>query len=315
MQPLKLVFLFIFLIIPLSSTASSKTNSNINTIAINNIKLSTLTGGTTSLNDIKDNKPVYLKFWATWCQPCRKQMPHFQAAYEKYANDISFIAVNIGINDSPQAITKTIDEFNLTMPIAIDKSGQLFQAFNGVATPYHVLLDSKGNVIFKGNEASKQLDETIALLAKNTIHSLPTISLIKKNNTTTSLIGSQSNKRTALFFTSTWCDWYLETSRPGMSKNCISAQKQINKLSKQFSEINWIGVVSQLWTGKKELTEYKKKYTINYPLVIDTNGNEQVKYNVTLFPTLIIFDNKNEVFRISNFNQTIKLIKMLDKLK
>ena len=257
MQQLKLALFALILAISLNITTAQATMNSIGKQYMQNISFATLSGDTLSLNDIKNDKPVYLKFWASWCQPCREHMPHLQKTYEKYGKDISVIAINIGINDNPDSITATINEFNLTMPIAIDKSGKLFQAFNAIGTPYHVLLDKEGNIVFKGNQASTQLNDAIEHLTKNDTADLPSITLDKHLNSTSAL-DVQTNKPTALFFTSAWCDWYLEESRPQMSKNCIRAQNKMNSLSKQFSGINWIGILSRLWTGDKELSEYKK---------------------------------------------------------
>ena len=53
-----------------------------------------VTGKTTKLSDLRD-KPVYLNFWATWCPPCVKELPHIQAKYEKYKDRIHFLAISV----------------------------------------------------------------------------------------------------------------------------------------------------------------------------------------------------------------------------
>ena len=68
------------------------------------------------LEDIVGERPVYLKFWASWCVPCREQMPHLEGIYRKYNEDIEIISVNIWINETEEAVAATIDEFGLAAP-------------------------------------------------------------------------------------------------------------------------------------------------------------------------------------------------------
>lgn len=278
------------------------------------ISITTLDGKKITLNNYVGEKPVYLKFWASWCQPCREQMPHLQKTFEEYGDKIEMITVNLGINDSLEEIKLIQKEFSLTVPIAIDNSGKLSQAFNLTGTPYHILIDMKGNIVFEGNEASTQLDRTIKLLSESSASFLPSLS-IDQTVVQSTLVDVHGKKLSALFFTSTWCDWYLEESRPSISKNCIEGQKQANILYKDNPEFNWIGIVSRLWTGDQELKEYKNKYQIEYSLVIDASDQEFITYHVKNFPTLILIQDGKEVFRTSDFSDASKLSSAVKKFQ
>jgi thiol-disulfide isomerase/thioredoxin len=70
-------------------------------------------------------KPVYLKFWATWCKPCMEQMPHFQHAYEQYGDKIQFVAINIDLNDDAHSVAKVKERFSLSMPLFTDLTAQV----------------------------------------------------------------------------------------------------------------------------------------------------------------------------------------------
>ncbi len=275
------------------------------------LPITTLSNTTINLGQYKGKKPVYLKFWATWCRPCRKQMPHFQNVQEEYGEKIQLIGVNLGVNDDISFVRDTKKEFALTMPIAIDVSGQLTQAFNLLGTPYHVLIDKNGNIVHKGHEASKEIDKKIKLLAVNESIALPDISL-SFNSGAELDIGSDKNKYTALFFVATWCDWYLKESRPSVSKNCIDAQNTINTLYKQFPQYNWVGIASRLWTEEKELGEYKTKFAVSHPLNIDTSNKLFFNHRVKNFPTLILMKEGEEVMRVSKFEDQKQLT---DKLR
>src|SRR5277367_3635457 len=68
--------------------------------------LTTIDGATIDLAHLYGKQAVYLKFWATWCVPCRQQMPHFEHTYETAGPDLAVIAINVGFNDSLEEIQK-----------------------------------------------------------------------------------------------------------------------------------------------------------------------------------------------------------------
>ncbi len=286
-----------------------------NTVAVNSaeaeiesLPITTLRGEIVTLSDYKGKEPVYLKFWATWCRPCRQQMPHFQQVQHQYGEKIKVIAINIGINDSIKRVKETQKKFGLTMPIAIDRSGALAQAFGLIGTPYHILIDKNGRVIHKGFDASSELDNKLALLSKNkVITQIDSSKVTSTKNKSSSILNNIADDNTILFFVATWCDWYLKETRPDSSKQCVTAQNSVNYLYKKFPNYNWIGVVSRLWTAEKELEKYTKKYNVSYPLAIDTSNEVFLKYGVNQFPTLIMLNNNKVVLRVKNFNDMTKL--------
>ncbi len=86
------------------------------------LPITLLSGQTVKLSQYKGKKPVYLKFWATWCQPCRKEMPHLQHTFEKYGDKIQVIAINLGVNDDLESVKAIQKEFGLSVPITIDEN-------------------------------------------------------------------------------------------------------------------------------------------------------------------------------------------------
>jgi len=231
-------------------------------------------------------------------------------------NKIKVIAINIGVNDSIKLVNETKNEFGLTMPIAIDTSGDLAQAFNLIGTPFHVLIDKKGNIIHTGFDASSELDKKIEFLSTNNSTNQKEVSL-QSNETIKSppQFNDLQKKDTILFFVATWCDWYLKESRPDISTRCINAQNTINTLYKKFPEYNWVGVVSRLWTGDEELKKYSEKYNISHPLAIDISNELFFKYKVKNFPTLIVLNNGKQVLRINEFNDIEYLANKLKQYK
>lgn len=266
-----------------------------------NEQIKLLSGTQTSLAESLGKKPVYMKFWATWCQPCLKEMPHFQHVQEQYGDAIDVISINIGINDDEVSVSKVIEQFSLSMPTTIDKSGDLAKAFNFRGTPYHLLFDRQMNLVHLGHKATESLDNKLALLSQQ-----GSVNLLSVNQLVDSEVPLElplnDGRIHAVYFTATWCDWYLVDSRPEASKNCINGQRNINELSQKFPDISWHGVISRLWTSEQDLTKYKQKYNITYPINIDKSNQAFHQYNVKILPTLIVLKHGQVLYQTSQFN-------------
>lgn len=270
-----------------------------------------ISGEQVTLSQYKNSKPVYLKFWATWCKPCREQMPHFESVQKQYGKDIEVIGVNLGIYDELPAVQSAVKQYGLTMKTAMDLDGSLAQTFVLQGTPYHLLFDKNMKLIHAGNEADETLNNKIKLLSqKKVIDSLDT--KLTSDGSPTPAINFNDGKIHALFFTSTWCDWYLADSKPDVSKQCAAAPKNVNELAKQYPGVVWHGVVTRLWTGDKDLKDYQKKYDIHYPSAIDTNNYYFYKYKISDFNTLLLVKD-NQV--VSKLNGADKLDVLKEKVK
>jgi len=279
-----------------------------------NIPINLISGESTSLSEHKGKKAVYIKFWATWCQPCRKEMPHFEHIKNEYGDYVEVIGINIGINDDLKSVEATIKEFGLTMPMAIDKNGDLAQEFRFIGTPYHLLFDRDLNLIHRGHKANESLDNKLALISQSKAVNLLDANSLSENETNLK-IDLNDGKIHALFFTATWCDWYLKESRPQNSKNCISAQKNVNSLSEAYPNIMWHGLVSRLWTGSKGLKEYKKKYSISHSVDIDKSNHLFHQYSIKDLPTLLLIKNNKIIIKITDFSDSKELEKLIGEQK
>jgi len=308
MSNFKVIFFTLIFSITSNKALAANIPDNILTMPI---KL--ITGETITLEQYQGQKPVYLKFWASWCQPCLKQMHHFEQTQQQYSNTLKVIGINLAINDNLAMVNKIQQEYKLTMPIAMDNNSQLANALYLKGTPYHLLFDKNMNLVHIGHKADKILDNKIALINQH-----KPIELLAKNTLTQTLdvtsFKTRDQKLHALFFNATWCDWYFEESRPGMSKQCINAQNYISKASKIHNAINWQGVISRLWTGKAELSEFKNKYKITYPIEIDKQNQLFQQFNISTLPTLVIIKDNKVLFKTSTFNDQISLNKQLLKL-
>lgn len=107
--------------------------------------LSQLEGGSLTLSNLR-GKPTLINFWATWCPPCRRELPALQAAYTTYQDDIGFVAVNV--KEDPATVTALVQELGLTFPIALDSDGQVSNiAYEVRGLPTSVFVDANGVVV------------------------------------------------------------------------------------------------------------------------------------------------------------------------
>ncbi|WP_231562082.1 TlpA family protein disulfide reductase [Colwellia psychrerythraea] len=277
------------------------------------VPMTLTTGEVITLEQYQGKKPVYLKFWATWCKPCIEQMPHFEKISQQHGDNLAVIAINLGINDNLTAVQKVQQEFNLSMPMAIDNSGDLAQAFRLLGTPYHLLFDKQMNLVHLGHKADSVLDNKIALISNNQ----PLDLLADNAITETALpleLGLNNNKTQAFLFTASWCDWYFKDSRPSASQQCIAAQNSVNDLTLQFDNIEWQGIISRLWTGPAELANYTKKYQVKHAIAIDVSNGMFHQYAVKELPSLVIVKNGEVILKTSDFSEPESLAKQISKL-
>ena len=301
---LKITFMIISLFPLISANASNIPDELLN------MPIQLLSGKTVTLKEYEGKRPVYLKFWATWCQPCRKQMPHFEHITQQYGDDLVVIAINLGINDDLAAVKETQNEFNLTMPMAIDTNGDLAKAFKLLGTPYHLLFDKQMNLVHIGHKADLTLDNKIALISRNEPVDLLADGTITETAFSIDL-SLDDGKIHALYFSSTWCDWYFNDTRPDMSKECVNAQKLVNQLSGKFDEFTWQGIISRLWTGEAELKDYVKKYQITHLVNIDGNNSLFHQFAINKLPTLVVVQNGKILLKTSTFSDSEALNKKL----
>src|SRR5882757_316595 len=122
--------------------------------------VTTIDGETIDLGRLYGKQAVYLKFWATWCVPCREQMPHFERTYETAGTDLAVIAVNTGFNDPIGDVRTYRKQLGIKMPIVID-DGTLGTALNLRVTPQHVVIGRDGRIQYVGHLANDRLDAAI----------------------------------------------------------------------------------------------------------------------------------------------------------
>ncbi|MBF6633394.1 MAG: redoxin domain-containing protein [Planococcus sp. (in: Bacteria)] len=122
--------------------------------------LTTLDGEEVKLSDYQGKK-VLLNFWATWCPPCRAEMPHMQTYYDEQAKDenVVILAVNLTTEDKGLGkIEDFVEEFGLEFPIPMDENGDVGALYQAVSIPTSYAIDTEGRI---QNKVVGPMDETM----------------------------------------------------------------------------------------------------------------------------------------------------------
>ncbi|MEI5907630.1 redoxin domain-containing protein [Bacillus spongiae] len=113
--------------------------------------LTTVDGKDMTLSALKGKK-VILNFWATWCPPCKAEMPYMQQYYETFQKEhnVEIVAVNLTSEDNgPSAVQKFIKDYQLTFPVLLDKSGEVADSYKVLSIPTTYFLTSDGHIYEK----------------------------------------------------------------------------------------------------------------------------------------------------------------------
>ncbi|TCJ01843.1 redoxin domain-containing protein [Cytobacillus praedii] len=130
-------------------------------------QLKTLNDTDVKLSDLQGKK-VFLNFWATWCPPCKAEIPHMQDFYEsRNKTEVEILAVNLTTSEkNPGKIRDFVTERSVTFPVLLDQEGEIGDQYRALTIPTSYLIDSNGIVRKKivgpmDKEMMEQLIESV----------------------------------------------------------------------------------------------------------------------------------------------------------
>ena len=296
-------FIFVIFMAVLATFSATSAGQVVNRDAgpfLPEIILTKLDGATFDLSSFVTNKPVYIKFWATWCLQCIQQMPHFQKAYETYSDKIEFLAINVGINNDEDDIRRFLDRRPFDIPIVIDKEALAARALGVVGTPFHVLIDQTGSIVHTGHEANSIVDSLLEGMANGETYDVAgKVNHSKQGALEVDFVGGikvpleaiVGNGPTALVFATSWCESYWEDSKPDYAAACKAQRLALDQAFAKYGRaVQTVGLVNHYYTAEKDVTDYAKRYNIAYPMAVDRSGDIARKYGVSQIPTVVLLD-------------------------
>jgi peroxiredoxin len=124
--------------------------------------LSDLEGNNISLNDFA-GQPLVVNFWATWCAPCRLEMPELQNAQDIY-RDQGLVILAVNEQEDPQQVREFVDELGLTLTPLLDSDGAVGRAYGALGLPSTYFVDTTGAVmaVHRGILSEEQIEMYLA---------------------------------------------------------------------------------------------------------------------------------------------------------
>ena len=115
------------------------------------------------LSEVKNYRVSVIDFWASWCGPCRNEMPTMVELYRDN-KDKGFCIFGISVDQDYDAWTTAMGELNITWPSVLDTDGDISTKFNVEYIPYTLVVDSNGTILatnLRGEELKKFVEEQL----------------------------------------------------------------------------------------------------------------------------------------------------------
>jgi peroxiredoxin len=125
--------------------------------------LVSLSGETVPLSQY-EGRPLMINFWATWCAPCKVEMPLLQSRYEQHSDDLAILAIDY---DEPKDVVQNFaGQLGLKFPILLDPGGKINDLFLVEGYPTSFFIDSSGVIqaVHVGQLTSQLLDQYLAVI-------------------------------------------------------------------------------------------------------------------------------------------------------
>ena len=121
----------------------------------------TLEGKRVDISSLLGKGPVVLEFWALWCGNCKELEPQVQSLVKKYAGKVTFVAVAVSVNESPDRVKRYAEKYGYTHQVVFDVTGAATDAYAVPATSYVVVVDRTGKIVYTGLGGDQQLEAAV----------------------------------------------------------------------------------------------------------------------------------------------------------
>ena len=125
------------------------------------VAVTDLAGRAVDLRRLIGVKPVFLEFWATWCEVCAALMPTFEAAHAALGGAFEFLVVNVAVNQTRDRVRRYVADRKPPFMALYDEEATSTRAYHVPTTSYVVIIDRAGRVVYTGSGASQDFEPAL----------------------------------------------------------------------------------------------------------------------------------------------------------
>ena len=114
------------------------------------VQVPDLNGKPVDLGQYLGKQPVFLEWWATWCEQCEALLPRVRAARAEIGDRVAFFGINVAVNQSPERVRRFLEKTEVPYQTLYDQEGVSTRAYAAPATSYVVIVDRDGRIAYTG---------------------------------------------------------------------------------------------------------------------------------------------------------------------
>ena len=130
------------------------------------VTVNDLDGKPVNLGEFLGQKPVFLEFWATWCEVCEALLPKVKTAMNAYRDKVEFIGINVTVNQKREAVRAYLKQHQLRFRPLYDDEGASIRAYQVPATSYIVIADRSGTIVYTGMGSIQNFDPALRQVSR-----------------------------------------------------------------------------------------------------------------------------------------------------
>ena len=109
-----------------------------------------LDGAPVDLGRYLGKQPLFLEWWATWCEQCDALLPRVRTAHTELGDKVAFFGINVAVNQSPARVRRYVESSKPPFRTLYDEEGESTRAYAAPTTSYVVIVDRAGRVAYTG---------------------------------------------------------------------------------------------------------------------------------------------------------------------